>query len=443
MKPTNKHQVMIVELDKSLKKISKTAEDWAFKNVLVHAAVRNKSGNITCLDCGGSWQGVKPEQGWQDEVMGNQQCPHCHTPIKIETTLKRNFRQDKHYTVIDTHKGHQVIRTFEIFGFHKKGSPKRVYSWEKSRIYITPKGKYEIIGQNHQSSYYGERWWGEFSLKQKSTIHAHTLHPDAYYPKQKIIPEITRNGYRGDLHQLTPWTVFDALLNNKRAETLFKIGQISLFWFSINDYNHLIERFWDTLKVCFKKEYVIEEAKDYFDYLMMLERYNRDLKSPRYVCPVNFKREHDRYVERERKDRVKQTIAENLKQIKKDEKDYRLNKAKFFGLAFTDEHIVIEPLKSVKEFVIVGDVLRHCIYSSSYHRKSNSLLMIATIDNKPIETIEIYLDRLQISQARGFGNKSSIYHDQIINLVQSNMVKIQEVLKPKVKRVRKQALKSA
>jgi len=431
MKPTNKHQKMIIQVDKSLKPIGKRIKNWAYKNCLTHAAVRLKSGKITCLDCGGSWQGLKPAQGWQDDVMGPMDCPHCHTSVAIETTMKKNFMQNVDFTVIDEHQGYQVIRTFEVRGNYTSGKVVRNNCFENSRIYITPEGKYEIIGHNHQSSYYGDRWWGEFSLKQKSTIHAHTIHADFYYPIEKIIPEITRNGYKGDLCKLTPWTLFNAILNDNISETLLKIGQLSLLYYRLTDNNKMVNKYWNTLKVCFKNNYVIENANDYFDYLQNLEEYGKDLKSPRYVCPKNFAREHDRYVERKRKARVKQTIADNLKKIKEDEKLFKLRRTKFFGLKFIDKNISVRAMNSVLDVIKIGDELRHCIYSSNYHRKENSLLLVAEIDGKPIETIEVWLNQMKINQSRGFGNKSSKYHKRIVDLVEANLNQIQEILKPK------------
>ena len=159
----------------------------------------------------------------------------------------------------------------------------------------------------------------------------------------------------------------------------------------------------------------------WFDYLDLLAYFNKDLKNPKVICPQNLKEEHDILVRKKRKIQELQKMEEKKKQIAEHEEIYKNKKQKFFGVQFTDGQIEIKVLESVKEIMIEGDVMHHCVFTNEYHLKPDSLILSASIENKKIETIEILLSKMEVIQCRGVCNKNSEYHDKIIKLVENNI----------------------
>lgn len=417
MKPRNKHQKMIVKIDASLRKLKVAKERWAYQHCLPHFAVRSKKGLITCMDCAHQWQSPFTTQGWQDEVMW-QKCPNCKQELKIETTLKRRFSLNDYFISIETHKEHQVIRTFKIFGDYLKGKSVKYSFNEVSRVYMS-EGHYEIIG--YSRNYYNyHSWFGEFCLKNRGTINAHTLHPKAYYPKMDVLPIIRRNGFKDDLLDLTPFTLFNMLLNYPKAETLVKAKQLSLVYYHI-EYSPRIEHYWKSVKIAIRNNYIVQKASDWIDYLAMLEEDGKDLSNPKYVCPEDLHKEHQKLLQRKQRRAKEIARLEKMQKIYEDEEDYKKLREKYFDLSFGNKLITIRTIQSVQEVSDIGDALHHCIYQSDYYKKKDSLLLVAVVRNKAIETIEFSLKTFNTKQARGLQNRPSKYHKAIVELMNKNV----------------------
>lgn len=127
---------------------------------------------------------------------------------------------------------------------------------------------------------------------------------------------------------------------------------------------------------------------------------------------------HDRLV-RKREEQIERERAEQRReQLVKDEKNYLKSKGKFFGLVFTDNLILVKVIESVAEMQLEGKLMYHCV--GSYHKRTDSLILSATIDGKRIETVEVSLTTFKVVQSRGVCNSNTEYHDRIISLVESN-----------------------
>mgnify|MGYP005922908105 FL=1 len=98
--------------------------------------------------------------------------------------------------------------------------------------------------------------------------------------------------------------------------------------------------------------------------------------------------------------------------------------SRYLDLVFSDGLIEITVLQSAEEFYNEGKIMHHCVYSNAYYAENNSLVMSAHIGDKRIETIEIDLKRLIISQSHGAYNQDTKYHSRIVSLVQRNLHKI-------------------
>ena len=79
---------------------------------------------------------------------------------------------------------------------------------------------------------------------------------------------------------------------------------------------------------------------------------------------------------------------------------------------FTDGQIAVRVLESVKEIIMEGKAMHHCVGTNGYYKKADSLILSATIDGKRIETVEVSLSQLKVIQSRGVCNKQTEYHDK-------------------------------
>ena len=152
----------------------------------------------------------------------------------------------------------------------------------------------------------------------------------------------------------------------------------------------------------------------------MLRRLNKDIHSPKYVCPTDLHREHDRRQSELRRQREKEEIERKRQKAIEDEKRFHELKSKFFGIHFTDGTIQVHVLESVQEHLEEGMAMHHCVFSNEYYLKEYSLILSATIEGRRIETIEVNLETLKVVQSRGICNQNTEYHDQIVNLVNAN-----------------------
>lgn len=116
-----------------------------------------------------------------------------------------------------------------------------------------------------------------------------------------------------------------------------------------------------------------------------------------------------------------------MQEAGKYENEYRRQKGKFFGIAFTDGILNVRVLESVAEFAAEGTAMHHCVWSNGYYNKENSLILSATIAGRRIETVELVT--FKVVQSRGVCNQNTEYHSRIIQLVENNAGQIQQCLK--------------
>lgn len=202
------------------------------------------------------------------------------------------------------------------------------------------------------------------------------------------------------------------------------MGQNDLLRLYLNDRSRNFNDYWPSIRIAVRNSYKITDATLWCDYLDALRELGKDLRSPKYVCPADLQREHDRYMDKLIRMEADREIAQNLPSHLRKESNYRKAKAKFFGLAFSDGHISVRVLESVRELIAEGQAMHHCV--GNYHNKADSLILSATINGKRIETVEVSISQLKVIQCRGVCNKTTEYHDRIVNLVNRNMPLIQK-----------------
>ena len=418
MKPKNKFQQHVLELSQRLPQITEPQKRWAYKHCFNHIGKRNAKGIITCLECGHSWQGGNSPLS--DTILGCK-CPNCNTQLDIKTTRQRVFKEIEYFGIITTYGGFQVIRHFHISVYRKAGEQARYSYSEVVQRWLSPNGKEAIIARlRGMSIMYYDLWNFGSELEIRPYHRAHDIDPIHFYPRQRVISEISRNGFKGNYHGMHPLELFRSILTDSKAETLLKAGQHELLKHFLRRSSRNIDTYWNSIRICIRNGYTIEDGSMWCDYIDQLNFFGKDTNSPKYVCPDNLHKQHDLYMAKKKAYVERQQLEEKRQKAREDEAKFKELKAKFFGIAFTDGTIQVRVLDSVNEFMEEGKAMHHCVFDNAYYLKKDSLILSATIDGKRIETIEISLKTLKVVQSRGVCNKNTEYHDRIINLVNKN-----------------------
>jgi len=222
--------------------------------------------------------------------------------------------------------------------------------------------------------------------------------------------------------------LFTAIVNDSRAETLLKARQYSLLRVkAANSRRGMVNRYWDSVKICIRNRYTVKDALTWLDYLDLLSYFRKDLRNPKYVCPPNLKVAHNRLVAKKRNQERRREIERIRIDLEKYQMEYEKSKRAFFGVEFSKGSVSVKVLEHIKEFMEEGDIHSHCVYANKYFRKHDSLVLSARVNGKPVETVEVSLSAMKVVQARGYRNEPSEYHNQIVNLVNRNMDRIRGI----------------
>lgn len=433
MRPKTRIQKEVARLSKRLPRLTERQKAYAYRHCFKHYAIKRADSTNICTECGHSW---KSSHDLADTVCGCT-CPHCGTELEALRTRKSVLQENEYYSVITTCKQYQVIRFFFVKSRYKAGQAAEYSMYEVVQRWIAPDGTVTTVARLRGMSvmYYDQ--WAEFSdmeIRKDGRLRAYDIDPVCTYPRQRIIPELKRNGFEGDYHGILPYDLFKALLSDSRAETLMKAGRFGhLRYFLATP--HIFDECWYSYKIALRRGYAINDISMWCDHIHLLRHFGRDIRNPHFICPADLMTEHDRLVakrnaiaERERaeheRERERQRIEREHKRLERMEEDkaaYLKDKANFLNLTFTDGLLIVHVLQDVDEFFEEGKAMRHCVFSNAYYNKEYSLILSATIDGKRIETIEVSLKTFEVVQSRGVCNGNTEYHDRIIQLVNDNI----------------------
>ena len=432
MKPKTKIQKEVARLSATLRPITATQEQWAMRHCVEHIGYRTKKGNITCSDCGHKWHS---KSELCDSLEGCR-CPHCGAELKVKDTLKRTNKETRYFSVITTCKGYQVIRVAQARCESKKGEPMKFYCHEVVQRWIAPDGKVTDMALLRGFAFcYCDVWALDsgMEIRPYNSLYDNVVAWGDVYPKMKILPQIKRNGFKGNFHGISPLRLFKALLSDPRMETLMKGGEIeNMKYFLTNPQR--ADECWASYLIAKRHRYQINNFSMWCDYLHMLKTLGQDLRNPKNICPEDFIEAHDNanrrieakrnkeWAEQQRRWEIEEREREQqrLLQEKKNEEDFINLKSKFFGLIITDEEISVKVLESIDEYYNEGKVQDICVFGSEYYKKADTLILSARIGGEIIETVEVDLQTLKVVQCHGKHNQDTEYHDRIINLVNSN-----------------------
>lgn len=419
MKPRNKFEKAVLAQSEKLPTISKAQMKWAFRECIDHYAHRLPKGRTTCMDCGHNWHMAE-----QTEYCT---CPACRARLKVQLSYVRKVQQKQYFTVLTTSGVYQVLRMFLLVVEMEKGCKAVPQVIEIGQYWWNEQGRKAIVGIQRVLGKYLDTFSfaSPMAIRQDNIAYDHISYAPIY-PKSKVIDTLRRNGFDGDFHGIVPTSLIPALLSDSRAETLMKAGQYQMLRHYLKS-SFDMERYWSSVKICIRNGYTIADGSMWCDYIDLLQHFGKDTNSPKYVCPQDLKAEHDKWMEKRNRQRIREQTEEQRMKAIEDEKEYLKAKGIFFGLVFTDSLICVKVIESVEEMILEGKAMHHCV--GGYHRRKDSLIFSATINGKRIETVEVSLKTLQVVQSRGVCNSNTEYHDRIITLVENNAELIRKRMK--------------
>ncbi len=429
MKPQTQQQREIVELSNTLPDISDVQAIWAFENCLKKYAVRSRK-TLFCLECGDSWK----DDSFLITSIDGCICPSCNHKLTMYHHTATNYKSNEYFAVITTIGDYQVVRMAMVSKLMKKKEAAFCILNEVMQHWIGTDGKIITLSKTVQgmTGYY-DTWVlsSDLEIRQKSQgseLRA-GISPYKIHPTRKISTLVKRNGFKGRFYGHTPHAFFSLVLKNPRVETLIKSKQVPLLK-SFD--NNKVTKYWNSIKICIRNNYIIEDGSLWFDYIQLLDYFQKGLNSSKYVCPMNLLQEHDRLVKKKKETLKRMKLNELRAEMELSQVAFEEQKAHFFGLFFQEDNIQIKVIDSVQGFFEEGDIHNHCVFTNEYYKEENSLILSSLVNNEPAETIEIDLNSLKIIQARGKGNKATPHHKKIVEIVEKNIFQIQKIAKKQI-----------
>ena len=462
MKPTNKYERHIVALaEDKIKSLSPAKMAW-LENTAHHNYVTTHYNKLICLECNHSWVGKYPEpkKDWKDEVMDTVRekkinCPSCKKTLDLDGCYNSGTNRDSHGVFFDRIGPIAVIRIFYIRKYMYKHKKPEFVTREVVRKFFDPiQSKFTIMsrGMNGMMGGYQGGWnlSSELSIKKHRDgfDYATTIgyHADIH-PYKKIPKEISRMGFTiKNPVKISCDHILYGLMKDSRFETLVKNGEYKFLEHTL--YSGIKDNLWSALKICFRNYYHVkdDDVTDYMDYVDLLSYFGKDVSNPKYACPEDLHKVHDKLVNKKRridevirKKKMEEDFLKDKEEALKKTKRYIKTKAKYFKLIFKEKDLIIEVMKSVDEFLDDSAYLRHCLFTNKYYEKENSLILSAKLNGEVIETIEVNLKTMKLVQARGFRNKPTSHNTRIVKLVERNLPEIQKIHTAKPKKKKKAA----
>ena len=199
-------------------------------------------------------------------------------------------------------------------------------------------------------------YWSDMEIRPHNSLYDDVVAWSEVYPRMSVIPQLKRNGFKGDFYGISPVRLFKALLADPRMETLMKAREIEeMKYFLSNPCN--ADEFWASYLIAKRHRYHINNIGMWCDYLRMLKNLGKDLRNPKNICPEDFIEAHDRLSRmiedrrrREREEAERRRTEERLLREKENEEQFKAQKSKFFGLVISDNEISVKVLESIEEY---------------------------------------------------------------------------------------------
>ena len=413
MKPKTIKQRRVAELSATLPPITERQMAYATRHCFDHKAVKRSNGYI-CTHCGETIKNL------------DKKCPHCGYELTPMETRNRKMKGSEYYAIVTKCAEFQVVRIFMVYIKISVGSRAEYDFCEVIQQWIDNKGTtIYMTKRRNMCSYYVDQWlkYSQLEIRDRNPYGAYDPNP-VVYPYKSVISDIKRNGFKGDFHGIAPNSFFTAILRDNRMESLLKMGQTEIFREAVTSGTSL--KYWPSILICQRHGYIIKDGRNWADMMSLLERLGKDIRSPKYIMPADIKTAHDHWVKKLHDRQNKERVEKELREAKENEAKFKKMKGRFFGVTVSENDITISVLESVRDHILEGKCLCHCVGHCGYAMRENSLILTAVVNGVKTETIEINLERMEIVQCRGMQNQASPYHDKIVSLMNSNIHLIKE-----------------
>ena len=262
MRPRNKFEKAVLAESRHLRPISKRQLKWAFRECVDHYAYRLPKGRTTCMDCGHTWQ--------TDGTARTCICPHCKARLQVKNTLERKLQQKQYFTLLTTCGEYQVLRMYLLIVEMEKGCKATPTALEIGGYWWNRQGKRTIVAIQRTLGRYIDTFTfaSPMAIRGDNLAYQHIAHMPLC-PEYKVVDELSRNGFRGDFHDIVPTKLIPALLSDSRAETLIKAGQYSMLRHYLNSSCN-IENYWASVKICIRNGYTIPDGSLWCDTIDLL-----------------------------------------------------------------------------------------------------------------------------------------------------------------------------
>lgn len=420
--------------------IAPAFEKWAMRSMPQHNAYLSK-GSAWCSECGCSF----PIGSECKKAV----CPQCGHMLHVVKSRRRSFSDFKYLQSLEACGEWQIINTYLFYESFRKGSCAERGLVKIYQFWIDSRGKKHLFSRGLKC--YAYRCVQPFACSSDMIMRRvwsgyfyNGWCMSGSYPHNRITPMLRKRLGRASMHGWDAVDVIDAVLFSPRCETMWKAGQhrLALYFGGYGANNGYT--WWKSVLVALRHGFdfnSVSHISDYFDYLRNLEELGKDTRSPRYLCPADFKKAHDEALEKVRNKREEERRRAELEEDRERaslvrmamddnsilNRDYRKRLGNLLCFAFTSGDITLSPLASVGEFYKEGEELHHCVFENRYYEKDNCLILDAAVKGERTETIEIDLSSMQVVQCRGKYNQASEYHDMILNVMNSNMYKLKSL----------------
>lgn len=429
MKPRTKIQKVAFEAFKQLPGLTKSQVSFGRNNVIENPLFVSKK-NAICGVC-------NHEQDKTDfKDKGNYRCPNCKSKVIALVGMKRKFNSTNGFLcVYDIVKvgnyDFQVARYFSFNRYFVKGKGYRENIYEFNNWWFDRNSKKEVI----ISMLYMNYLYGEMEVREPSGtgyyVRDYKFGAHAYYTRKGIRSYQDRKIiFDYDKNKREPTQLMIEMEKSNILETVMKSGYGEVL---IVDRHSNLENLFPAIKICIRNQYKIEDYGLWIDMINAMMELGADIRNRKFVCPEDLHQMHDYFIKCLKRHKQGKKLAYNQEKWERDNPDYQEYIEPFREFRIEDGDIYIRPILSTKEFYYEGEELEHCLFASNYHKNKNSLILTARVLGKRTETIEIDTQKFEIVQCRGLNNKPSEYHEQIYELMESNLELLKEFYEEPIK----------
>ena len=469
-------QQVVESLEGQLQKPTESQLHFMHEKAVKHTIYYSSAKRLWCTNCYHRFSiGQAIEFPESKVAKGKMVCPHCGASLKVVKSGKSKCEEEGYGMICDRLGDWQILRYFYlenhgyIDGYTFPSTASITYAPSKDctevlRIWINPISREKIVQSLPLCPFV---YYRKQPYKFTKCVYTDNCHWTYEPTELKVCTKSTENGEfrqewmlkvvcpRPDIHPYYRkrginarnindlWT--DAYMKKvdriPYAETLLKMGQMRLanVFVTQNEAKDYQKQVQIALRHGFNFN-KLDRIRDYWDYIGQLRELGWDDLNPKFLAPADFDKAHTRVSdilykkhekEREmaRREAELKRIKEQLAKMDSEENKFNQRIQRYIGLAIvTSGGISITPLSSVQAFYEEGEAMHHCVYSCGYYAKEDSLVLSARdAEGNRLETIEVNLKTMKVEQSRGFGNKPTSMHKDILKAIEDNMWQIRQM----------------